>query len=146
MLEKQTTADDEVGMYRVFVKGAAETVLRLCSHFVTAAPSPAAARAAADAQGRSSGSKSSKRDSEKETEISPDLCLVPLTPETAAAIEQQVIDLMAGQALRTICVAYKDFVAVKGDDSWKQMSSNPPFKRVETGLTCLAVLGIRSGF
>ncbi|OEH79990.1 calcium-translocating p-type pmca-type protein [Cyclospora cayetanensis] len=51
--------------------------------------------------------------------------------------------LVYGDALRTICIAYKDFVTPKSDSRWKEMSSKPPFKHVETGLTCLAILGIR---
>ena len=133
--EMPEETENQIGVYRVYVKGAAETVLRLCSTFIVAAPLAAAAT------GRSSSSNSSSSSSK---EISPDLCLLPLTRETAAAIEQQVIDLMAGQALRTICVAYKDFVAPRGDTTWKEMSHLPPFKQIETGLTCLAILGIRS--
>ncbi|XP_026190621.1 plasma membrane calcium-transporting ATPase 1 [Cyclospora cayetanensis] len=124
--------ENEIQMYRVYVKGAAETVLRLCSHFIASPLLTGKLTPTASASSSSS-----------EQLLPPDLCALPLTSETAATVERKVIDLMAGQALRTICIAYKDFVTPKSDSRWKEMSSKPPFKHVETGLTCLAILGIR---
>ncbi|PFH38470.1 calcium-translocating P-type ATPase, PMCA-type protein [Besnoitia besnoiti] len=109
--------------YRVLVKGAAETVLRLCAHVVCPLS------VSADAP-----------ESEREESAA---ALAPLDAERILEIERTVIHRLAGEALRTICLAYRDITVEDGDRSWLQDSEIKPFKKMEVGLTCLAIVGIR---
>lgn len=118
--------------HRVLVKGAAETVLKLCSHMVVAIPM------------------NEEEDEEEEEEQERGRphqrrsYVIPLDPERAREIERTVIQRMAGEALRTICLAYKDIRTTQDDKSWLQPSTEfKPFKKMEEGLTCLAIVGIR---
>ncbi|CDJ41512.1 Ca2+-ATPase, putative [Eimeria tenella] len=63
--------------------------------------------------------------------------------EHKAAIEDQVIDGMAREALRTICIAYRDFSADDVPD-WeeKQHAPNQQFLVAEQDLVCLGIFGI----
>eukprot|EP00922_Rhytidocystis_sp_ex-Travisia-forbesii_P001202 GHVS01001690.1.p1 GENE.GHVS01001690.1~~GHVS01001690.1.p1 ORF type:complete len:1084 (-),score=158.98 GHVS01001690.1:635-3787(-) len=95
------------GKYRVFVKGAAERVLRLCTHRL-------------DAMGN----------------------IKRLEPIEMHRIETNVINQLAVQALRTICLAYKDFDPnVEGD--WQNGVDGRTEYEYERGLTCLGIAGIR---
>ncbi|KEP67119.1 UNVERIFIED_CONTAM: calcium-translocating P-type ATPase, PMCA-type protein [Hammondia hammondi] len=115
---------------RVFVKGAAETVLKLCSHVVVPLPD-----GGEDAAGEDGDTPTSQRDREGD--------VAPLDAEKIMRIEREVIHKLAGEALRTICLAYKDISADEGDTSWAEDSEFRPFKKMEQGLTCLAIVGIR---
>eukprot|EP00922_Rhytidocystis_sp_ex-Travisia-forbesii_P059841 GHVS01088735.1.p1 GENE.GHVS01088735.1~~GHVS01088735.1.p1 ORF type:complete len:1263 (+),score=240.35 GHVS01088735.1:211-3999(+) len=95
------------GLYRVFVKGAAERVLRLCTHRV-------------DATGT----------------------IIRLEPVEIQRIESNVINQLAVQALRTICIAYKDFDPNAQPD-WKEEIAGKTEYEYERGLTCLGIAGIR---
>ncbi|CBZ53551.1 hypothetical protein NCLIV_033380 [Neospora caninum Liverpool] len=110
---------------RVFVKGAAETVLKLCTHVIVPLPEDAP-------DGADRGIPCvAARD------------VAPLDAEKIIAIEREIIHKLAGEALRTICLAYRDIPVEEGDTTWLQDSEIRPFKKMETGLTCLAIVGIR---
>jgi Ca2+ transporting ATPase len=68
------------GQFRMYVKGASEIVLAMCSSYI-------------DADGKA----------------------VPVTPELAEQLTETVIVDFASQALRVICLAYKDF---DGEQNW----------------------------
>lgn len=122
-------------LYRVYVKGAAEIVLRLCCTRL-------------DTNGELKG----------------------MDAVYMNQVERQVIDQMAGQGLRTVCVAYKDFDAVAEPDWCQEASgSDPRFPTraprrrpmlslepvvaekmtditlfgMELGLNCLVIVGMR---
>eukprot|EP00922_Rhytidocystis_sp_ex-Travisia-forbesii_P001199 GHVS01001686.1.p1 GENE.GHVS01001686.1~~GHVS01001686.1.p1 ORF type:complete len:1246 (-),score=193.62 GHVS01001686.1:266-4003(-) len=95
------------GVYRVFVKGAAERVLRLCTHRL-------------DATG----------------------IVKRLEPIEIQRIEGSVINQLALQALRTICLAYKDFDP-NVDTDWKAEIEGKTEFQYERGLICLGIAGIR---
>ncbi|XP_068459236.1 plasma membrane calcium-transporting ATPase 1-like isoform X2 [Clinocottus analis] len=60
----------------------------------------------------------------------------PLKPRDRDTIIRKVIEPMASDGLRTICLAYKDFAAADGEPDWEDET------RVLSGLTCIAVVGI----
>ena len=93
----------------------------------------------------SSSSSNSSSSSSSSENLSADLCVVPLTEELTTAIERRVIEYMAGECLRTVCVAFKDITATRKEINEDQEDSASPFSRLETKLTCLAIFGIRSG-
>ncbi|CEM02072.1 unnamed protein product [Vitrella brassicaformis CCMP3155] len=94
-------------MYRVFVKGASERVLRLCTSCF-------------DCNGL------------KE----------PLSREDISKIEHTIIHQLASQALRTICLAYRDFDPSALPD-WKEQDPDTLIYKMETDLVCLGITGIR---
>ena len=49
---------------------------------------------------------------------------------------KKVIEPMASEGLRTICLAYKDFPTDDGEPDWDNESN------ILSGLTCIAVVGI----
>lgn len=49
---------------------------------------------------------------------------------------KKVIEPMASEGLRTICLAYKDFPAADGEPDWDDEA------QIITGLTCIAIVGI----
>ncbi|KAJ8245299.1 hypothetical protein GJAV_G00269310 [Gymnothorax javanicus] len=57
-------------------------------------------------------------------------------PRDRDDLVKQVIEPMASEGLRTICLAYRDFPPSDGEPDWENESS------VLTGLTCLCVVGI----
>lgn len=180
--------DDDTVVYRVFVKGAAERVLQLCSYYISSVP-PHQAFLTKPSESKYTDLDSTLDEpyyctsvqkngiqiirhqtpvSQRETTLSgqeyncsisetvedsyvtgtctdtpPDLYTRPLDASSHAAIEKQVIDVMAGQALRTICIAYKDIVCKRSDKTWRELSDIKGYKRMELGLTCLAIVGIR---
>ncbi|PFH34173.1 plasma membrane-type Ca(2+)-ATPase A1 PMCAA1 [Besnoitia besnoiti] len=66
-----------------------------------------------------------------------------LTPDRKAEIEKTVINTMASQALRTICLAYRD-IDPELEPDWKERCAPPQqfFLKAETNLTCLGIAGI----
>ncbi|XP_068459394.1 plasma membrane calcium-transporting ATPase 1-like isoform X2 [Clinocottus analis] len=60
----------------------------------------------------------------------------PFKPRDRDAMIRKVIEPMASDGLRTICLAYKDFAAADGEPDWEDET------RVLSGLTCIAVVGI----
>lgn len=48
----------------------------------------------------------------------------------------QVIEPMASEGLRTICLAYRDFPVSDGEPDWDNEAD------ILTGLTCICVVGI----
>lgn len=184
-----TKRDDDTVVYRVFVKGAAEKVLQLCSYYICSVPphkdlqpkgfnckytDPDTSLSAVkncpsihmdgfhvtDNPSLAVSQHGSRKSDQEHacnfskpvedtyvassyTDTLPDLYARPLDASTVAAIEKQVIDVMAGQALRTICIAYKDIVCKRNDKTWKELSDIKGYKNMELGLTCLGVVGIR---
>lgn len=49
---------------------------------------------------------------------------------------KKVIEPMASEGLRTICLAYRDFPASEGEPDWDSEND------ILTGLTCICVVGI----
>lgn len=49
---------------------------------------------------------------------------------------RKVIEPMASEGLRTICLAYRDFPATEGEPDWDNEAD------ILTGLTCICVVGI----
>lgn len=49
---------------------------------------------------------------------------------------KKVIEPMASEGLRTICLAYRDFPTTEGEPNWDNEAE------ILTGLTCIAVVGI----
>lgn len=49
---------------------------------------------------------------------------------------KQVIEPMASEGLRTICIAYRDFPVSDGEPDWDNEAD------ILTGLTCICVVGI----
>lgn len=49
---------------------------------------------------------------------------------------KKVIEPMASEGLRTICLAYRDFAASDGEPDWDSEND------ILTGLTCICVVGI----
>lgn len=49
---------------------------------------------------------------------------------------KKVIEPMASEGLRTICLAYRDFSASDGEPDWDSEND------ILTGLTCICVVGI----
>lgn len=49
---------------------------------------------------------------------------------------KKVIEPMASEGLRTICLAYRDFPASEGEPDWDNEND------ILTGLTCICVVGI----
>nr|PIL98382.1 plasma membrane-type Ca(2+)-ATPase A1 PMCAA1 [Toxoplasma gondii COUG] len=69
--------------------------------------------------------------------------VIPLTPERKAEVEKTVVDAMAAEALRTICLAYRDIDPEREPD-WRERCAAPHqmFMKGETQLTCLGIAGI----
>ncbi|XP_034391998.1 plasma membrane calcium-transporting ATPase 1-like isoform X2 [Cyclopterus lumpus] len=57
-------------------------------------------------------------------------------PRDRDDLVRNVIEPMASEGLRTICLAYRDFNAADGEPNWEDEA------RILTGLTCIAVVGI----
>ncbi|CAJ1055996.1 plasma membrane calcium-transporting ATPase 1-like isoform X1 [Xyrichtys novacula] len=57
-------------------------------------------------------------------------------PRDRDELVKKVIEPMASEGLRTICLAYKDFSASEGEPDWDNEG------HILTGLTCIAVVGI----
>eukprot|EP00921_Rhytidocystis_pertsovi_P011216 GHVQ01018104.1.p1 GENE.GHVQ01018104.1~~GHVQ01018104.1.p1 ORF type:complete len:1253 (+),score=188.78 GHVQ01018104.1:451-3759(+) len=100
--------DEGSGKYRVFVKGGAERVLRLCTHRID-----------------SGGS------------------VMNLDAMQLETIEKTIIYQLASQALRTICIAYKDFDPSIQTDWLELADIASGIYRYETDLVCLGIAGIR---
>lgn len=49
---------------------------------------------------------------------------------------KKVIEPMASEGLRTICLSYRDFPATEGEPDWDNEND------ILTGLTCICVVGI----
>ena len=94
---------------RVYVKGAAERVLQLCTSIMN-----------------------------DKGEIQ------PMQANQKADIEKRIIDKMAREALRTICVAYRD-LDTNEVPQWreKQPAPNQIFLHSEQNLICLGIFGIQ---
>ncbi|TNN45563.1 Plasma membrane calcium-transporting ATPase 1 [Liparis tanakae] len=60
----------------------------------------------------------------------------PFKPQHRDDLVRTVIEPMASEGLRTICLAYRDFSAADGEPDWEDEA------RILTGLTCIAVVGI----
>jgi len=58
------------------------------------------------------------------------------TPRDRDDLVRTVIEPMASEGLRTICLAYRDFSAADGEPDWEDEAD------ILTGLTCIAVVGI----
>ncbi|KAI3370974.1 hypothetical protein L3Q82_023626, partial [Scortum barcoo] len=57
-------------------------------------------------------------------------------PRDRDDLVKKVIEPMASEGLRTICLAYRDFLAAEGEPDWDNEG------HILTGLTCIAVVGI----
>ncbi|XP_070686489.1 plasma membrane calcium-transporting ATPase 1-like isoform X2 [Pempheris klunzingeri] len=57
-------------------------------------------------------------------------------PRDRDSLVKKVIEPMASEGLRTICLAYKDFPASDGEPDWDNEA------QILTGLTCISVVGI----
>ncbi|KAM7003167.1 plasma membrane calcium-transporting ATPase 1-like isoform 1-T2 [Tautogolabrus adspersus] len=57
-------------------------------------------------------------------------------PRDRDDLVKKVIEPMASEGLRTICLAYRDFPASEGEPDWENES------QILTGLTCISVVGI----
>ncbi|KAF8822583.1 plasma membrane-type Ca(2+)-ATPase A1 PMCAA1 [Cardiosporidium cionae] len=95
------------GKYRIYVKGAAEKVLRCCNQKI-------------DSKGN----------------------LKRLDKEEIQRIDKHVIHQMASQALRPLCLAYKDFEPTKEGD-WREYNEIDGLFQMERNLICLGIAGIR---
>ncbi|XP_059190974.1 plasma membrane calcium-transporting ATPase 1-like [Centropristis striata] len=60
----------------------------------------------------------------------------PFKPKDRNHLVKNVIEPMASEGLRTICLAYKDFPASEGEPDWEDEA------HILTALTCIAVVGI----
>ncbi|XP_029288897.1 plasma membrane calcium-transporting ATPase 4 isoform X2 [Cottoperca gobio] len=60
----------------------------------------------------------------------------PFKPRNRDDLMKQVIEPMASQGLRTICLAYRDFPVADGEPDWEDEA------HILTGLTCLGIVGI----
>lgn len=96
------------GWYRLFLKGAAEVVLRRCAYRV-------------DSEGALKG----------------------LTLQKIERIENVVVNQLASLALRTICLAYRDFDPKEFTEWQDEEPEHPLFLKCETELCCLGIAGIR---
>ncbi|XP_055332584.1 plasma membrane calcium-transporting ATPase 2-like [Paramacrobiotus metropolitanus] len=74
---------------------------------------------------------------------------VPLSPETSQSIADTVISPMASNALRSICIAYKDYLLDSAQNSIPSNAqacrSRPDFNdenAIVSDLTCLCIVGI----
>ncbi|XP_033959845.1 plasma membrane calcium-transporting ATPase 1-like [Pseudochaenichthys georgianus] len=61
---------------------------------------------------------------------------IPFGTRKRKEMMKQVIEPMASQGLRTICLAYKDFPAADGEPNWEDEGD------ILSNLTCIAVVGI----
>nr|XP_019934237.1 PREDICTED: plasma membrane calcium-transporting ATPase 1-like isoform X4 [Paralichthys olivaceus] len=59
-----------------------------------------------------------------------------LKPRDRDHLIKKVIEPMASEGLRTICLAYRDFTTADGEPDWDNEA------QILTGLTCIAVVGI----
>lgn len=59
-----------------------------------------------------------------------------LKPRDRDHLVKKVIEPMALEGLRTICLAYRDFPCADGEPDWDNES------HILSGLTCIAVVGI----
>lgn len=59
-----------------------------------------------------------------------------LKPRDRDHLVKNVIEPMASEGLRTICLAYRDFPAADREPDWDNEA------HILTGLTCIAVVGI----
>lgn len=57
-------------------------------------------------------------------------------PKDRDELMKKVIEPMASEGLRTICLAYRDFPASDGEPDWEDEAN------ILTSLTCIAVVGI----
>lgn len=57
-------------------------------------------------------------------------------PRDRDALVKKVIEPMASEGLRTICLAYRDFPVTDEEPNWDDEA------HILTGLTCIAVVGI----
>lgn len=57
-------------------------------------------------------------------------------PRDRDDLVKKVVEPMASEGLRTICLAYRDFPASEGEPNWDNEG------HILTGLTCIAVVGI----
>lgn len=57
-------------------------------------------------------------------------------PRDREDLVKNVIEPMAGEGLRTICLAYRDFPLSEGEPEWDNEA------HILTGLTCICVVGI----
>lgn len=57
-------------------------------------------------------------------------------PRDRDDLVKKVIEPMASEGLRTICLAYRDFPAADEEPNWDDEA------HILTGLTCIAVVGI----
>lgn len=99
---------DNPRLYRVFVKGASERVLALCT-----------------------------------AKVSNEGKVVDFVNGEERRIEDKIISPLATAALRTICLAYRDFDP-ETEKNWKQKTETSPFYfGCESRLVCLGITGIR---
>ncbi|CAL8260008.1 unnamed protein product [Merluccius merluccius] len=59
-----------------------------------------------------------------------------LKPREREAVIQQVVEPMASEGLRTICLAYRDFPSAEGEPDWDNETD------ILTALTCICLVGI----
>lgn len=57
-------------------------------------------------------------------------------PRDRDDLVKKVIEPMASEGLRTICLAYRDFPASDGEPNWDDEA------HILTALTCIAIVGI----
>lgn len=57
-------------------------------------------------------------------------------PRDRDDLVKKVIEPMASEGLRTICLAYRDFPVSEGEPNWDDEAN------ILTGLTCIGVVGI----
>lgn len=57
-------------------------------------------------------------------------------PRDRDDLGKKVIEPMASEGLRTICLAYRDFISSEGEPNWDDEA------HILTGLTCIAIVGI----
>ena len=57
-------------------------------------------------------------------------------PRDREEVMEQVVEPMASEGLRTICMAYRDFPASEGEPDWDNESD------ILSRLTCICVVGI----
>lgn len=97
------------GGFRIFTKGASEIVLSKCSHIV-----------------------------HKNNSDDPDKMVTPIgfSEDDLNNVIHTVIEPMASNGLRTICIAYRDFPEDMGVPDWEDEDA------IVKDLTCLAIVGI----
>ncbi|XP_076447724.1 plasma membrane calcium-transporting ATPase 2-like isoform X3 [Babylonia areolata] len=69
----------------------------------------------------------------------------PFTISHQEELVKTVIEPMASDGLRTICIAYKDFVKGEGEDNQMSVEEEPDWEDEDTivkGLTCIYIVGI----